>query len=96
MSFLKNRDIFGHQISMNFDNKNPTHNTLIGGLFTQLTYFMIVGILVFKTIRVVTYENPDLSSITGFSPEDLIVDHEFPKLNLLNFYNLKKQNSGHL
>jgi hypothetical protein len=33
---IKNRDLFGYPVEFNFNQKELTHNTLIGGLFSIL------------------------------------------------------------
>jgi len=95
-TFLKRRDIFGHRISMNFDDKYPTHNTWIGGLFTLFTYFCICAMVGFKIHRVINYNNPDLNSITEMSNQGLLDDHDYYKLDGFMFYALVKQLKGHL
>ena len=35
-TFIKNRDWFGHPVSLSFDNKGSKHNTCIGGIFSVL------------------------------------------------------------
>lgn len=82
--------MFGHSISMNFDNKHPTHNTGIGGLFTLLTYAIIIAMVAIKTQRIITYGNPDLNSITELSPEGLKEDHDYTDMNAFNFHSIKK------
>lgn len=54
-TWFKNWDIFGHRISMNFDNKSPTHNTFIGAFFTLFIYGVIIAMVTFKTIRIINY-----------------------------------------
>ena len=38
----RNFDIFGHPISLNFDNFETTRKTTCGGCFTMLTLFIII------------------------------------------------------
>ena len=33
-NLIKNRDLFGHSVEFNFNQKDSTHKTLIGGLFS--------------------------------------------------------------
>jgi hypothetical protein len=61
--YLKRRDIFGHQISLNFDNENPTHNTGFGGVATVVIYCLLLTLVLSKAVRVVGYGNPDLNTI---------------------------------
>ena len=68
---MKRFDVFGHPIRLNFDNFNSTHNTKIGGLFSLLVYLIIAAMMISKTIRVVTNDNPDMSTIKGRDPEML-------------------------
>ena len=83
--------MFGHQISMNFNDQQASHKTIIGGMFTVITYVIIIIMVVFKVIRIFTNGNPDLNSIVELSPEGLLEDHKFTDMNILPFYILKKQ-----
>jgi hypothetical protein len=40
---IKNIDIFGYPIQLNFYEKGTTHKTIIGGILTILYYLFIVG-----------------------------------------------------
>ena len=42
---IKNRDIFGHKVRLNFDNKGNKHQTLCGGLITIALYIFVILIV---------------------------------------------------
>ena len=42
--FIKNRDIFGHKVLLNFDNKGNTHATLCGGI-TSIALVLVILII---------------------------------------------------
>ena len=42
--FIKNLDIFGHRIELNFDQKGNTHQTMCGG-FTSIVVVMLLVLL---------------------------------------------------
>ena len=62
-SFLKKIDIFGFQVSLNFNRKSSVHNTVIGGFFT----FLIGGLIAFlgyKNLQLMfNYDNPSISIV---------------------------------
>ena len=39
---IKDMDVFGHPVILNFNKNGPTHNTLLGGCCTILFYIIIV------------------------------------------------------
>ena len=47
--FFRERDIFGHEIKLNFNQKGDTHNTYVGGIFSilvKIVYFLYMGYLI--------------------------------------------------
>lgn len=62
---IKSKDMFGHLIPLNFDQKGEEHNTFIGGFFS-------IGVKVFLTIYIILKlkilifsEDDDCKSIMG-------------------------------
>ena len=56
LKFIKSQDLFGHEVSLNFNKKGSSHNTLVGGVVSVLVKAFMVfytGLLV-KTM--VLYE----------------------------------------
>ena len=43
--FIKNRDIFGHRVTLNFDKKGDKHQTLCGGI-TTIIYFLVIALFI--------------------------------------------------
>ena len=51
--FIKERDIFGHAVQLNFDATGGTHTTLLGGWFSTLLFsfaFMYLSIITKKIL----------------------------------------------
>ena len=40
---IRNKDLFGYYISLNFNKRGHTHKTLIGGFFSLIVKFIIYG-----------------------------------------------------
>ena len=60
---LKGIDVFGYQVSLNFNRQGNVHNTCIGGFFS-----MLIGILIaylgFTNLKLMfTHDNPSLSIV---------------------------------
>ena len=52
--FLKNRDLFGHQISLNFNQQGDKHRTVVGGLVSILIkflYYLYMAYLLHKMVH---------------------------------------------
>jgi len=45
---IKNQDMFGHPVTLNFNTQGDTYNTVIGGVVSVFIKFLIFGFLVFK------------------------------------------------
>jgi len=93
---IKRRDYFGHTINMNFDDKIPTHNTIIGGLASMALNMVVLALVVAKVLRVVNNDNPDMNSIISPNVLGLQVDVNYTTMNAFTFHALKKQSIGWL
>jgi len=87
---IKRRDYFGHTINMNFDDKIPTHNTIIGGLASMALNLVVLALVLAKTMRVINYDNPDMSSLTSPDVGGLKVDVDYNKTSMFTFHSIKK------
>ena len=47
--FLRNFDLFGYDINLNFNRRGKTHKTAVGGFFSLLVY-MFIGFFVFTKV----------------------------------------------
>ena len=54
--------MFGHSISLNFNKKGSTHNTVFGGCVSILIKLTLLFILAFKTMQMVTRQKYDKDS----------------------------------
>jgi hypothetical protein len=64
--FIKNRDIFGHRVLLNFDNKGNKHATLCGGITTIILVAVLVLIILQKFMNLADdYSMTDLFSYIG-------------------------------
>jgi len=93
-TFFKERDMFGTPIKVNFDNVNGTHNTEIGGFFSMIIYAIIMAMIISKTIRIVTHDNPDLNSVIERDASVLLEDHYLKDMDLQTFYVLRHDKEG--
>ena len=93
---IKRRDYFGHTINLNFDDKIPTHNTIIGGLVSMVLNLVVLALVAAKTMRVISYDNPDINSIILPNVEGLQVDVNYTSMSTFTFHAMRKQSIGFL
>ena len=78
---IKKRDLFGHQISLNFNGKQ-SHTTLIGGIFSVILNAFFVFFIITKVKVLVLREDDSLSqmgiitNMTESMEVDLIWSHQ--------------------
>ena len=53
--FLRNRDLFGHPIELNYNRKGSAHQTSIGGFFSILVRAVYIYYLSTLVYELVTY-----------------------------------------
>ena len=95
--FIKDHDMFGHTVVLNFNEKGDTHNTFVGGLFTILIRLTIT-IYVFLKFKILINSEGD-SDVTvenllfNFIEEDQEVPYFQTKLIMIP--NIQKVRFGH-
>jgi len=65
-STIKNQDIYGYQIHLNFGQHNRLYRSFIGGIFTLILKLTILSMVVAKTIMLFS---SDANRITQFKTE---------------------------
>ena len=61
---IKNIDIFGHPIQLNFDEKGITHKTILGGICTILYYIFITGQATYCFYELINYDQGSVTLVT--------------------------------
>ena len=62
-SKIKELDMFGHTISLNFNNRGSTHNTIVGALLSLPSYIFMIFYLVLLYKRV---NDPSFDDLAQF------------------------------
>ena len=60
--FIKDRDMFGHAVKLNFNQKGDTHNTVIGGVGSILLNLVIYGFSAYKFWQMAALQNNSTGS----------------------------------
>jgi hypothetical protein len=53
--FVKDQDIFGQEISLNFDRKGNTYKTSFGGILTIIFYSLIAAVSAYGIINTLNH-----------------------------------------
>jgi len=72
--FILNRDMFGHDISLNFNRNGKQHRTLITGLFSLFLKICITAYFIQRFYMLIFHEKDD--NFTEFGTIDLYNDEE--------------------
>ena len=59
-SKVKEQDLFGHQVSFNFNEKGDTHNTLIGGICSLIIKIGMLAYITVNVIKLVTFNGDEV------------------------------------
>lgn len=88
--WMKARDLFGHEIRLNFNQKGDTHRTFPGGCMTILAMFAMCYILLAKILMLVKYGKDEQTSNQQY--HDLLERGKlsFEDLNVINFIEIWK------
>ena len=63
LKLIKSHDLFGHEVQLSFNKKGSTHNTLVGGIFSVLIKFMVLGYTALLFKKLINKEGDSYSSV---------------------------------
>ena len=70
---IKNLDMYGHEIQLNFDDTNGgRHKTLVGGSFSLIIQMGLLAYIVIVFVRMFTFaddKNSSVQTLFGFQSE---------------------------
>ena len=98
--YIKNFDIFGHQVHFKFNKNKSTYNTLIGGICTIILYSIMTVYIIFKANDFVEkFESSFQTTSRQINQRwDFIRDDEsdvpYNKMNITLFNHIYKQSEG--
>lgn len=72
MNFVKDKDMFGHRYSLNFDKQGDTHNTVVGGLNSIVIQLFFIGFVAMLIKRMALQESNDNVSVHGSVNLDIL------------------------
>jgi len=91
---IKDMDMFGHTINLNFNKEGDTHNTLLGGCFSFLIR-ITMGIYIFVNVRKMIFfeDNANFTEVSALNLDDEgVVD--YTDTAFLLYQVIKKQSDG--
>ena len=95
-NFLKDKDMFGHVVNLNFNGKSDSHNTMIGGSVSILIKMLVVSFLSTLVKKMFMSLGNDLSCeefvINKNDDEELIVPLKESKMMI--YHTLSKIRNG--
>ena len=89
--FIREKDMFGHTITFNFDRKGDTHNTIVGGsfsIFIRLFLILYTGIC-FK--RLIWQERDSLNTTLLLNDIKKVGAVDYLDTNMTVYWVLRKQ-----
>jgi hypothetical protein len=89
--FIKSKDIFGHDVKLNFHKSNSTHRTLLGGLLSIICYIAILDIVVNKFLTMSLRDNSKISMYTEHYNVEEGDGIHFNQTKMQVYHVLKKQ-----
>jgi hypothetical protein len=88
---LRNQDLFGHLITLNFETNGETHKTLIGGLISIITKIFISIYFFFRIKKLIFLEGAITAVSNILMKVDLQGEVPLSDLQLTSFYVLNRQ-----
>ena len=74
--FFRDRDLFGHDIKVNFNRKGDTHNTYIGGLFSIGVRIVYILYMAYLAMQLWTYDNDNNYVYDYQEPHESMISHQ--------------------
>ena len=72
---IRNKDLFGHNIALNFNKRGHTHKTQIGGFFSLIVKFIIysyIGITMKQMLFLEENKNESIASLIDLQEMGLV------------------------
>ena len=89
--YIKSKDVFGHDVKLNFRKSNSTHKTLLGGLLSIIFYVSILGIVVNKFLAMHLHDHNQISMYISHYDVDEGDGIHFNQTKMHVYHVLKKQ-----
>ena len=90
MNFFKNRDLFGHEIGLNFRERGQTYNTCIGGLFSLILRLVMLVYTVDLCNKLIWCKRDEIMVAHYPFDTDLLGEIQWNDIGISSFYALKK------
>ena len=92
---IRDHDMFGHVINLNFNRSGPTHNTTIGGC-TSLLIKMAMTVYIFLNFKKLIFKEDDSIGLQYYSINlDELEPTEYATSDFMAFWVLSKSKSGY-
>jgi len=91
---IRDQDLFGHEIRLNFNNKGDSHRTFIGGVVSLVIKVCMLAYVLYNFKKMVFREDDTLNNIIGLSDLRIKGDVKFKDMDLNPFFVFKKQLMG--
>ena len=89
---VKDYDMFGHTIALNFDKKGDTYNTVVGGCCSILIKIFLISYVALCFKRLILFEKDDAITTVGLVDlSEMANVVQSTSLNMLFFYVIRKQ-----
>jgi hypothetical protein len=86
---IKNRDMFGHPISLNFNRKGDTFNTSIGGIVSILMNILLGVFCYIKFLKMVKRNGDTIIQTSDVTDFEEIGEISLEKIKFMPFVSLK-------
>ena len=90
-AFLRNRDLFGHPVQLNFNRSGPEHNTVVGGVVSLVVKAMMLTYVLLLSRRMVQYEDDDTKSVSSVLEFDYEEGLKISNMSRTMFYKVKTE-----
>ena len=64
LTLIRQQDIFGYKIHLNFNNNGPAYNSIVGGIVSMLLKIMIFGFTTYKVQRMLSHKDDNIQAVT--------------------------------
>jgi hypothetical protein len=75
MISFKNFDVFGHNVTLNYNRRGSEHKTCVGGLFSVLIYIVMMLLVLRKVITMAKFEDDKIVQSVSHVNHEEYIDH---------------------
>ena len=94
--FIREKDMFGHVVNLNFDRRGDSHQTMCGGVFSIALRSFLIFYVYLMLVKLIFKGNDTNFSYDGLQEIENQPEVDYKDMNMVIFHVISKQDKNSL